>query len=202
MVNTKNENTFPGQQVKDCLETRSKSLAKNLTLRESQKQDGTTQAIKPNEILFASTGVNWDKYPGQKIKEHLPDLVEKLREKQNKFVWFKAASSIMTTDTRPKLAFETCRVWNKDIRISAIAKGSGMIAPNLGTMLAFVFTDADIPSVFLKSLLKRATTNTFNAITVDSDTSTNDMVAIFATGKVKTGKFKGWVRKENLVGRL
>ena len=95
----------------------------------------------------------------------------------------------MTTDTRPKLAFETCRVWNKDIRISAIAKGSGMIAPNLGTMLAFVFTDADIPSVFLKSLLKRATKNTFNAITVYSDTSTNDMVAIFATGKVKTGKF-------------
>ena len=125
----------------------------------------------------------------KKLKESIQGLVEKLREKQNKFVWFKAASSIMTTDTRPKLAFETCRVWNKDIRISAIAKGSGMIAPNMATMLAFVFTDADIPSVYLKSLLKRTTTNTFNAITVDSDTSTNDMVAIFATGKVKTGKF-------------
>ena len=94
----------------------------------------------------------------------------------------------MTADTRPKLAFETCRVWNKDIRLSAIAKGSGMIAPNVATMLSFVFTDADIPSVYLKSLLKKAVTNTFNAITVDSDTSTNDMVAIFATGKVKTGK--------------
>ena len=130
-----------------------------------------------------------EKYPTQEIKTHIQDLVEKLREKQNKFVWFKAASSIMTTDTRPKLAFENCRVWNKDIRISAIAKGSGMIAPNMGTMLAFVFTDADIPSVFLKSLLKKAVANTFNAITVDSDTSTNDMVGIFATGKVKTGKF-------------
>tara|TARA_B100000686_G_scaffold257068_1_gene269027 strand:+ start:1456 stop:2760 length:1305 start_codon:yes stop_codon:yes gene_type:complete len=188
-VNTKNANTFTGQQGQDGLETISKSLAKHLTLRESQKQDGTKQAIKPNEILFASTGVIGEKYPTQQIKESIQSLVEKLREKQNKFVWFKAASSIMTTDTKPKLAFETCRVWNKDIRISAIAKGSGMIAPNLGTMLAFVFTDADIPSVNLKSLLKRTVANTFNAITVDSDTSTNDMVAIFATGKVKTGKF-------------
>ena len=94
----------------------------------------------------------------------------------------------MTTDTRPKLAFETCKLWNKDIRLSAIAKGSGMISPNLGTMLSFVFTDADIPSIYLKNLLKKAVSNTFNAITVDSDTSTNDMVAIFATGKVKTGK--------------
>ena len=189
LVNTKNANTFTGQQGQDGLETISKSLAKHLTLRESQKQDGTQQAIKPNEILFASTGIIGEKYPTQQIKENIQGLLEKLREKQNKFVWFKAASSIITTDTKPKLAFETCRVWNKDIRISAIAKGSGMIAPNLGTMLAFVFTDADIPSVNLKSLLKRTIANTFNAITVDSDTSTNDMVAIFATGKVKTGKF-------------
>ena len=189
LVNTKNANTFTGQLGQDGLETIAKSLAKNLTLRESKKKDGTTQAIKPNEVIFASTGIIGDKYPTHKIKENIQGLVEKLREKQNKFVWFKAASAIMTTDTRPKLAFETCRVWNKDIRISAIAKGSGMISPNLGTMLSFVFTDADIPSVYLKSLLKRAVANTFNAITVDSDTSTNDMVAIFATGKVKTGKF-------------
>ena len=189
LVNTKNANTFTGQQGQDGLDIISKSLAKNLTLRESQKKDGTTQVIKPNEIIFASTGVIGEKYPTQQIKGQIQDLVEKLREKQNKFVWFKAASSIMTTDTRPKLAFETCRVWNKDIRISAIAKGSGMIAPNMGTMLSFVFTDADIPSVYLKSLLKKTVSNTFNAITVDSDTSTNDMVAIFATGKVKTGKF-------------
>jgi len=159
-----------------------------LTLRESQKKGGTSQVIKPNEILFASTGVIGEKFPTQQIKGSVQNLVDKLREKQNKFVWFKAASSIMTTDTRPKLAYEECRVWNKDIRLSAIAKGSGMISPNMATMLAFVFTDADIPSIFLKSLLKRAMTNTFNAITVDSDTSTNDMVAIFSSNKVKTGK--------------
>ena len=188
LVNTKNANTFTSHQGQDALDTISKSLAKNLTLREAQKKGGTTQAIKPNEIIFASTGVIGDKFPTQKIKETIPDLVEKLREKQNKFIWFKAASSIMTTDTRPKLAYEECRIWNKDIRLSAIAKGSGMISPNMATMLAFIFTDADIPSVFLKSLLKRAMTNTFNAITVDSDTSTNDMVAIFSSNKVKTGK--------------
>ena len=148
----------------------------------------TGLGTKKENIFVASTGVIGEKFPIQQIKNSTPQLVEKLRDKQNKFVWFKAASSIMTTDTRPKLAFEECRIWNKDIRLSAIAKGSGMISPNMATMLAFVFTDADIPSIFLKSLLKRAMSNTFNAITVDSDTSTNDMVAIFSSNKVKTGK--------------
>ena len=188
LVNTKNANTFTGPNGQEPLETISKGLAKNLTLKEAQKEDGTTNVVKQNEILFASTGVIGEKFPTQQIKANLPNLVDKLREKQNKFVWFKAASAIMTTDTRPKLAYEECRLWNKDIRLSAIAKGSGMIAPNMATMLAFVFTDADIPSVYLKGLLKRAITNSFNAITVDSDTSTNDMVAIFSTNKVKTGK--------------
>ena len=188
LVNTKNANTFTGANGQEALQTLSKSLSKNLTLKEAQKKDGTTSVIKQNEILFASTGVIGEKFPTQQIKGNIPGLVDKLRDKQNKFIWFKAASSIMTTDTRPKLAYEECRLWNKDIRLSAIAKGSGMIAPNMATMLAFVFTDADIPSVYLKGLLKRAVINSFNAITVDSDTSTNDMVAIFSTNKVKTGK--------------
>ena len=188
LVNTKNANTFTGANGQEALQTLSKSLSKNLTLKEAQKKDGTTNVVKQNEILFASTGVIGEKFPTQQIKGNIPGLVDKLRDKQNKFIWFKAASSIMTTDTRPKLAYEECRLWNKDIRLSAIAKGSGMIAPNMATMLAFVFTDADIPSVYLKGLLKRAVTNSFNAITVDSDTSTNDMVAIFSTNKVKTGK--------------
>ncbi len=188
MVNTKNANTFTGTQGAEGLESLSKALSKTLTLRESQKESGTTNVVKANEILFASTGVIGEKFPTQQIKGNIINLVDKLRDRQNKFVWFKAASSIMTTDTRPKLAFETCRVWNKDIKICAIAKGSGMIAPNMATMLAFVFTDADIPSTYLKSLLKKSVSNTFNSITVDSDTSTNDMVGIFSTGKIKTGK--------------
>ena len=115
-------------------------------------------------------------------------MVKKLRTEQNKFVWFKAAPAIMTTDTRPKVAYEECKIGNKLIKISGIAKGSGMIAPNMATMLGFIFTDADIPSVFLKGILKKVTATTFNSITVDSDTSTNDMVAIFATGKAKNSK--------------
>ena len=136
MVNTKNANTFTGSQGQEGLDAIAKTLSRVLTLKESQKKDGTKNAIKKNEILFASTGVIGEKYPTQQIKGGIQNLVDRLREKQNKFIWFKAASSIMTTDTRPKLAFETCKVWNKDIKLSAIAKGSGMIAPNMATMLA------------------------------------------------------------------
>ena len=94
----------------------------------------------------------------------------------------------MTTDTKPKLAYEEFTVGNKIIRIAGIAKGSGMIAPNLATMLSFIFTDVDITSNILKTLLKRVAQNSFNAITVDSDQSTNDMVGIFSTRKVKIGQ--------------
>ena len=94
----------------------------------------------------------------------------------------------MTTDTRPKLAYEECKIGNKLVKISGIAKGSGMIQPNMATMLSFIFTDANIPSVFLKAILKKVATTTFNSITVDSDTSTNDMVGIFATRKAKNYK--------------
>ena len=94
----------------------------------------------------------------------------------------------MTTDTKPKLAYEECKIGNKLIKIAGIAKGSGMIAPNMATMLSFIFTDANIPSVFLKAILKKVAATSFNSITVDSDTSTNDMVGIFATGKAKNSK--------------
>jgi glutamate N-acetyltransferase/amino-acid N-acetyltransferase len=96
----------------------------------------------------------------------------------------------MTTDTKPKLAYEEIIVGNKIIKLAGIAKGSGMIAPNLATMLSFIFTDADIPSNVLKQLLKKSVANTFNAITVDNDQSTNDMVSIFSTKKIKIGQNK------------
>ena len=94
----------------------------------------------------------------------------------------------MTTDTKPKVAYEECKIGSKQVKISGIAKGSGMIAPNMATMLGFIFTDANIPSVFLKAILKKVIETSFNSITVDSDTSTNDMVGIFATGKAKNSK--------------
>ena len=101
--------------------------------------------------------------------------------------WLKIASAIMTTDTKPKVAYEEIIVGDELIRICGVAKGSGMIAPNLATMLSFIFTNADISSNLLKTLLKRAASNSFNAITVDSDQSTNDMVSIFSTRMLKIG---------------
>ena len=192
LVNTKNANTFTGKQGFQGLKELSKSLSKHLTLKLAQAPEGIRDVINSNEIIFASTGVIGDAFPTEKIKEQIPYLVQNLKDNQNKYVWFKAASSILTTDTRPKLAFEECEIGSKKILISAIAKGSGMIAPKLrgdhATMLAFLFTDANIPSSILRGLLSKNINTTFNAITVDGDTSTNDSVMIFATSKVKNSK--------------
>jgi len=188
MVNTQNANTFTGIKGAQGLKEVAQTLAKNLTLKSSQSDKGTSDIVKITDLLFASTGVIGEEFPHIKIKNRIPDLVKKLRVEQNKFVWFKVASAIMTTDTKPKLAYEECKIGNKLIKISGIAKGSGMIAPNMATMLSFIFTDANIPSIFLKAILKKVMTTTFNAITVDGDTSTNDMVTLFATGKAKNSK--------------
>jgi len=188
MVNTKNANTFTGTKGAQGLKEVAQALSKALTLKSSQTPKGVSDVIKLTDLLFASTGVIGEEFPHLKIKNRIPELIKKLKTEQNKFVWFKAASAIMTTDTRPKVAYEECKMGNKLVRISAIAKGSGMIAPNMATMLGFIFTDANIPSVFLKALLKKVTLTTFNSITVDSDMSTNDMVAIFSTGKAKNSK--------------
>ena len=102
----------------------------------------------------------------------------------------KAALGIMTTDTQPKLAMEQCLIGNSEIKIFGIAKGSGMIQPDMATTLGYIFTDADIPNDVLKKILKKNISNTFNAISCDSDTSTNDMVSIFSTGKSKHPKIQ------------
>ena len=188
MVNTKNANTFTGKQGKESLDVIAKNLARILTLKESKSEEGTYETVRIKDLIFASTGVIGEEYPVNKIKDSLPDLVNKLRGDHNKLFWLKVASSIMTTDTKPKVAYEEIIVGDELIKICGIAKGSGMIAPNLATMLSFIFTNADINSNLLKSLLKRAVANTFNAITVDSDLSTNDMVSIFSTRVIKIGQ--------------
>ena len=191
LVNTKNANTFTGKQGYEGIDSVAKNLAKTLTLRESKSKEGIDETVKIKDLIFASTGVIGEKFPADEINNRIDDLVSKLRDDQNKLIWIKTASAIMTTDTKPKLAYEEFTFNNKIIRIAAIAKGSGMIAPNLATMLSFIFTDADIPSNLLKVLLKKAVANTFNAITVDSDQSTNDMVSIFSTRKIKIGHNRG-----------
>ncbi len=188
LVNTKNANTFTGKQGKDSIDTLAKNLSRILTIKESKSKKGTTETIKIKDLIFASTGVIGEEFPVEKIKERLPELVEKLRKDQNKMYWLKIASAIMTTDTKPKVAYEEIIVGDELIRICGVAKGSGMIAPNLATMLSFIFTNADINSNLLKTLLKRAVANSYNAISVDSDQSTNDMVSIFSTRALKIGE--------------
>jgi len=188
LVNTKNANAFTGTKGAQGLKEIAHSLSKSLTLKSSQLPKGASDITKITDLLFASTGVIGEDFPYLKIKNRVPELVKKLRTEQNKYVWFKVASAIMTTDTKPKLAYEECKIGNKVIKISGIAKGSGMIAPDMATMLGFIFTDANIPAVFLNGILKKITATTFNSISVDGDTSTNDMVAIFATGKAKNSK--------------
>ena len=188
LVNTKNANTFTGKQGKESIDILAKNLSRILTIKESKSKKGTTETVKVKDLIFASTGVIGEEFPVEKIRERLPDLVDRLRIEHNKMYWIKVASAIMTTDTKPKLAYEEIIIGDELIKISGIAKGSGMVAPNLATMLSFIFTNADINSNLLKTLLKRAVANSFNAITVDSDQSTNDMVSIFSTRAVKIGQ--------------
>ena len=188
LVNTKNANTFTGIKGAQGLKEVAHTLSKVLTIRSSQSPRGISEVLKITDLLFASTGVIGEDFPYIKIKNSIPELVKKLKTETNKFVWFKAAGAIMTTDTKPKLAYQECKIGNKLVKISGIAKGSGMIFPNMSTMLSFIVTDANIPSVFLKAILRRVANTTFNAISIDGDTSTNDMVAIFSTGKAKNAK--------------
>ncbi len=187
VVNTKNANTFTGNPGFLALTEVGKLLIESLNNREAISGNKNHKNIKIKELMFASTGVIGEKFPVEKIKKNVQNLVENLRTVQNKLIWLKSASAIMTTDTRPKAAYAEFRLGNKVVKISGIAKGSGMIAPNLATMLSFIFTDADISSNILKKILKKVLSTTFNAITVDSDTSTNDSVVIFSTKKVKLG---------------
>tara|TARA_Y100000768_G_scaffold353926_1_gene306597 strand:+ start:786 stop:2087 length:1302 start_codon:yes stop_codon:yes gene_type:complete len=183
LINTRNANAFTGKEGFKALKLLAEQLSHDLT--QKQKIDEQKpEKIDPNEILFACTGTIGELFPLKKIKDKIPELINKIKYTQNKYIWMKAAMGILTTDLKPKLAMEECYIGNKLVKIYGIAKGSGMIFPNMATTLGFVFTDATISSTVLKQLLKQNIKKTFNAITCDSDTSTNDMVSIFATGEV------------------
>ena len=149
LVNTKNANTFTGKQGKESLDIIAKNLSRILTIKESKSKQGTSETVKTKDLIFASTGVIGEQFPVNKIKDALPSLVEKLKKEHNKLFWLKIASGIMTTDTKPKLAYEELIIGDELVKICGIAKGSGMIAPNLATMLSFIFTNADINSNLL-----------------------------------------------------
>ena len=187
IVNTRNANCFTGKSGFKSLEKIAELVSEKLTQKQKEDED-LPKKIKPKEIIFGCTGTIGEIFPENKIINNIPDLVNKIKYTQNKYIWMKAALGIMTTDTQPKMAMEECTIGNSKIKIFGIAKGSGMIQPNMATTLGYIFTDADIPNDILKKILKKNIATTFNAISCDSDTSTNDMVTIFSTGKIKHSK--------------
>ncbi len=136
-------------------------------------------SVEISEVLPFSTGVIGERLPVEKIIAGIPDAFTSLDES----AWEQAARGIMTTDTRPKLVSRKIDVEGKSVSITGIAKGAGMIKPNMATMLAYVCTDAAIPRQQLQDIVRRASDKSFNRITVDGDTSTNDCCMLVATGK-------------------
>ena len=197
LVNAGNANAFTGKLGFKGIVQIAEELSKELTVKMAEDEE-TKNSVKSNEILFGSTGTIGEKFPVEKIKSSIPHLIEKIKYTQNKYLWMKAALGIMTTDLLPKLAMEECSIGNSEVKIYGIAKGSGMIFPNMATTLGYIFTDADLPPGILKKLLRKNIETTFNAISCDGDTSTNDMITFFSTKKAKHPKIKS-INDEKLV---
>ncbi len=184
IVNSGNANCLTGSKGYNSLKEIAEETSKLLTDKQKNDEDDPKK-IKSSDIIFGCTGTIGESFPLNKIKSSVKDLVDKIKYTQNKYLWIKAAMSILTTDLKPKLAMEECKIGKTKVKIYGIAKGSGMIFPNMATTLAYLFTDANLPSITLKKILKKNINNTFNAITCDGDTSTNDMITIFSTGSAK-----------------
>ena len=150
-----------------------------LRARETCRAVGELLSIKSEQVLPFSTGVILENLPVDKIKSGLPEALKNLAPNH----WLDAAEAIMTTDIVPKAASKKIKIQDKEISISGISKGSGMIHPNMATMLSFIATDASINQVLLDQMLKEVTAQSFNCITVDGDTSTNDSFILISTGQ-------------------
>ena len=165
VVNAGNANVFTGSRGRESVTATAEAAAALL-------------GCPPGEVFLASTGVIGEVLPHHRITAALPALHAALSSDG----WEQAARGIMTTDTFPKGSTRAATIAGTPVRISGFAKGSGMIAPDMATMLCFVFTDAAIPAPALQGLLATGTGQSFNCTTVDSDTSTSDTVLLFATG--------------------
>ncbi|MBE9605558.1 bifunctional glutamate N-acetyltransferase/amino-acid acetyltransferase ArgJ [Acetobacteraceae bacterium H6797] len=168
VINAGNANVFTGQAGRDAVAATAQAAAELL-------------GCKPKEVFVASTGVIGEVLPHEKLTKALPGLHKKLEADG----WADAARGIMTTDTFPKGCTRTAEINGTTVTITGIAKGSGMVAPDMATMLCFIATDAKIPAAALQAILKKGVDASFNRTTVDSDTSTSDTVLVFATGQVK-----------------
>ena len=189
IINARNANCFTGKQGYQSLEKIAELVSKGLTEKQKEDED-YPKKIKSKDIIFGCTGTIGEAFPEDKITIKIPELISKIKYTQNKYIWMKAALGILTTDTQPKMAMEECVIGNSKVKIFGIAKGSGMIQPNMATTLGYVFTDAEISNDVLKKLLKKNIATTFHAISCDSDTSTNDMISFFSTGKIKHSKIE------------
>jgi len=165
VVNSGNANAFTGKTGRQATALTAAIAAKALGCR-------------PAEVFLASTGVIGEPLDATKFDGVLGTLAEQAAPGE----WMNAAKAIMTTDTFPKVATATVKLGKARVTINGMAKGAGMIAPDMATLLSFVFTDAPISSAALQSLLKAGVEDTFNAVTIDGDTSTSDTLLAFATG--------------------
>jgi glutamate N-acetyltransferase/amino-acid N-acetyltransferase len=166
VVNSGNANAFTGTSGR---------VAARLTAELTAKAAG----CKENEIFLASTGVIGEPLDAAKFATVMDGLVAGAKPSD----FLAAAQAIMTTDTFPKVATATAKIGKATVTVNGIAKGAGMIAPDMATMLSFVFTDAAITAPTLQALLKEQVADTFNAVTIDGDTSTSDTLMLFASGK-------------------
>ncbi len=166
VINTGNANAGTGAPGLAAAEATCRALA---------EQTG----CRPEEVLPFSTGVIGEPLPVERLVAGLPAALAALQPEG----WTEAAHGIMTTDTRPKWASQRLSLSGQEVAVTGIAKGAGMICPNMATMLAFVATDAAVDPALLQKMLADAVTDSFNAITVDGDTSTNDALVLLATGQ-------------------
>ncbi len=165
VVNSGNANAFTGKKGRAATELTAQSAAK-------------AAGCKETEVFLASTGVIGEPLDATKFS----GVLDTLAVSATGDFWFEAAKAIMTTDTYPKVSTRSAEIGGVKVTINGIAKGAGMIAPDMATMLSFVVTDADIAPAALQVLLSDGTGPTFNSVTVDSDTSTSDTLMLFATG--------------------
>ncbi len=165
VVNSGNANAFTGLKGREATTLTAKSAAAAVGCSE-------------NEVYLASTGVIGEPLDATKFS----GVLDQMHKDATGDFWFEAAKAIMTTDTYPKVATRSAEIGGVEVTINGIAKGAGMIAPDMATMLSFVVTDADIAPAVLQSLLSAGVDPTFNSMTVDSDTSTSDTLMLFATG--------------------
>ena len=174
IVNAGNSNTFTGRAGHAAVAAEAAAVADQV-------------GCAPGEVFVASTGVIGLKLPVEAITSLVPELTRALSPN----VWEHAAKAIMTTDTFPKGATRQAKIGGTTVTINGFAKGSGMIAPDMATMLAFIFTDAKLPAAVLQKLLKDSNERSFNCITVDGDTSTSDTALLFATGQAANKRITG-----------